>query len=193
MYLTPDIIQALERRFGTPAVRGWEAEFVEREMALMRGCLRKERAHDVTLLIHDESLGLARFALIRKPWYPAGLYRPPSGGVERGEAFEVGAEREAWEETGLAIRLERYVLRVHARFTLGEEAVDWTTHVFSARALTHDLCVQDTHEVAEACWATPEAVHAVMRPRMLAAGSAGFVYRVMLQDGGLGLLSGVHP
>lgn len=186
MYLAA-AMRGVEARFGTPRVLEWEAEFDEREFALLRSCLRKGRAHDVTLFIRDRE----RLALIRKPLYPAGLFRPPSGGVERGEPFEAGARREAFEETGLSVRLTRYLLRFEARFHYSGETVAWATHVVAAEALTRNLEVRDRKEIAAACWATPAAIHAVMRPRMLAWGSEGMRYRVAIQDEALALLG--HP
>jgi ADP-ribose pyrophosphatase YjhB (NUDIX family) len=186
MYLAA-AMRDVEARYGTPRVLAWEAEFDQREFELLRTCLRKGRAHDVTLFIRDGE----RLALIRKPLYPAGLFRPPSGGVERGEPFEAGARREAFEETGLSIRLTRYLLRFDARFRRPGETVAWTTHVVAAEALTHDLVVMDRKEIAEACWGTPAAIHAVMRPRMLAWGSEGMRYRVAIQDEALAMLG--HP
>lgn len=186
MYLTQETIAGLEVKFGAPVLRRYAAEFAEREFSLLQRCLRRERAHDVTLFIrHGE-----RLALIRKQFYPPGLFRPPGGGVEPGEAFEAGAEREAYEETGLSICLTRYLARIDARFTHAGETLPWTTHLFEARALDSALKIIDTKEIAEACWATPAAMDAVMRPRMLAVGSAGMRYRVWLQDLALALLRG---
>lgn len=186
MYLV-ERMSAIEARYGSPRALAWEAEFNGREYDLLRSCLVKGRAHDVTLLIrHGE-----RFALIRKPFYPPGLFRPPSGGVEPGEAFEAGAAREAYEETGLAIRLTRYLLRFDACFRHGAEATSWRTYVFAADAVTRELAVVDHKEIAEACWASPAAIHTVMRPRMLAWGSEGMRYRVAIQDEALAMLG--HP
>jgi 8-oxo-dGTP pyrophosphatase MutT (NUDIX family) len=189
MYLTSETIAALESRYGPPRVLTTGAEFNEREFALLKRCLEKRRAHDVTLFIRDGN----RFALIRKHGYPAGLFRPPSGGIEPGETFEDGAAREALEETGLTIRLSRYLLRVQARFHHAGETVPWTTHVFGADAVTRALQARDRKEIDEACWATPEAIHAVMRPRMKALGSAGMQYRLELQDAALAILGCPPP
>jgi 8-oxo-dGTP pyrophosphatase MutT (NUDIX family) len=179
MYLTQETLRDLERRYGRPAIGAATAEFEAPSFALLERCARKQRAHDVTLLIHDAA---GRFALIRKPSYPAGVFRPPSGGVEPGESFEAGALREAIEETGLHIRLERYLLRVDARFTCGVAVAPWTTHVFSAEALDTQLDPTDRIEIAEARWATVAEIMNDYRPRMLAMGSAGMRYRVDLQD-----------
>src|SRR5688500_6266436 len=84
MYLTEDMLHALAERYGSPALARAEAEFEAREFDLLEYCARNGRAHDVTLFIRGAD---GRFAVIRKPSYPPGLFRPPSGGVEPGECF----------------------------------------------------------------------------------------------------------
>jgi len=42
-----------------------------------------------------------RVALIRKPHFADGIWRPPGGGIKPGEDFVAGAVREALEETGI--------------------------------------------------------------------------------------------
>jgi len=181
---------ALEERWGSPLTGTARAPFREREFGLVEGCLRRGRAHDVTLLIRAPE-GL-RFAVIRKPGYPQGVFRPPSGGVEPGEDFAAGARREAWEETGLEICLERYLLRVEARFTCAQRQAAWVTHVFTAATLGGELAPRDRKEIAEARWAAPGQIHEVYRPRMLAMASPGMRYRVDLQDAALAAL-GLPP
>lgn len=179
MYLTEAVLEPVRREFGVPREATAAAVFTPREFGLLQYCRRKNRAHDITLMIRDRE---GRFALIRKPVYPPGVFRPPSGGVEPGEAFSAGVLREAWEETGLNIHLERYLLRCRAEFSCGGETLPWTTHVFLARATTTVLDPQDRHEIAEACWATLTEMLGPYREAMLAMGSAGMRYRVDLQD-----------
>ncbi|MFQ6090103.1 MAG: NUDIX domain-containing protein, partial [Candidatus Bipolaricaulia bacterium] len=81
------------------------------------------RAHDVTLFIFIEG----RIVAIRKPFHPPGVYRPPSGGVSPGERISEAAEREALEETGLEVELERYLLRLKPTFVHRGERVRWTS------------------------------------------------------------------
>jgi 8-oxo-dGTP pyrophosphatase MutT (NUDIX family) len=187
MYVTEEVIAALEARYGRAQVRRVDAEFTAREVELMDYCLVRGRAHDVTLLIHPRG-SLDRFAVIRKPSYPPDVFRPPSGGVEAAEDFVRGAQREALEETGLAVRLERYLLRVDARFTCDGKIRPWTTHVFSAETDDETVEPRDLHEIAEGRWATTAEIYEELRPAMLRTGSSGFAYRLMLQDTALDLL-----
>jgi ADP-ribose pyrophosphatase YjhB (NUDIX family) len=186
MYVTTETIQELQRRYGTPETAAFSAPFQAREFELMERCGRKGRAHDVTLIIRNPEDG--RIALIRKPSYPPEVFRPPSGGVEPDEPFETGARREAREETGLEVSLERYLLRVDARFTCDGREAPWVTHVFSAARTGGDLEPLDRGEIADARWATVDEVFRTYRPAMLAIGSEGMRYRVFLQDTALRLL-----
>lgn len=190
MYLTQLIIEAVERDYGAPAVARARCEFGRREFALLERCALKRRAHDVTLFIRD---GLGRFAVARKHNYPPDVFRPPSGGVEPGESFAAGAVREAVEETGLHVRLERYVLRVEATFTHGAAEAAWVSHVVLAECFGGELAPTDRKEIAEARWATVEELMERYRPGMLAIGSAGMQYRVELQDLTLHLLGLASP
>jgi ADP-ribose pyrophosphatase YjhB (NUDIX family) len=179
---TREQLAELERRFGRPAEAEAAATLAEASFALVEGCARRGRVHDVTLLAMSPA---GEFALIRKPGYPEGVFRPPSGGVEPGESIEAGARREAREETGLEVRLERYLLRVEAEFTHAGRVVRWTTHVLSAAVVGGELAPLDRKEIAEARWALPAEIHDRYRPRMLAMGSRGMRYRVDLQDAAL--------
>jgi 8-oxo-dGTP pyrophosphatase MutT (NUDIX family) len=178
MHVDRWVLERLESVYGRPRELRLAVEMGEREFALCRRAADRGRTHDVTLFIlRDDEI-----AVIRKWSYPPDLFRPPSGGVEPGEPFEIGAAREAYEETGLHVALDRYLVRVLARFTHFDEALDWQTHVFSARWLGGEIVPIDTHEIAEARWATCDELRCAMRDRLLAHGSPGFRYRVVLQD-----------
>ncbi len=188
--MTRRIIEELERDFGRPVLAAAAAEFNDHEFGLLRRCAVQGRFHDVTLLIRDDA---DRLALIRKPNYPPDVFRPPSGGVEPGETAEEGARREAQEETGLRVRLERYILRVEASFTCAGAENPWSTHVLLARAESGNLDPVDRKEIAAARWATVEQVLRCYRPAMLGWGTPGMRYRVELQDAAFRALGWAEP
>jgi ADP-ribose pyrophosphatase YjhB (NUDIX family) len=194
VYVDAAVVRGLEARYGVPREMAMTLAMAEREYALCRREVARGRAHDVTLFVlrGDADPAQREIAVIRKWSYPPDLFRPPSGGVEPGEAFEAGAVREALEETGLEVLLERYLVRARARFEWEGEALDWTTHVFSARWLGGEIGARDTREIAEARWATVGELDGALRERMLALASAGFRYRVVLHDAALAQL-GMKP
>lgn len=114
---TEDIAR-IEALYGHPAKMAIDVPMREWEFNLLRYSKRDGRYRDATILIPYEE----QLVCIVKHGYPEGIARPPSGGVVPGEPLDSAAEREAYEETGLRIRLERYLLRCNATFTLGSHA-----------------------------------------------------------------------
>jgi 8-oxo-dGTP diphosphatase len=173
----------LRDRFGTPVELPWDGEISEREWAVATH--NPARTHDVTLFILDPS---DRLALIRKPQFEAGVWRPPGGGIRPGEDFVTGAVREALEETGLQVELIRYLVASAAVFRCDGRELEWRTHVFLAGTADEELAPNDPDEIAGARWGTLEELGGPLRQRLLATGHAFWRYRVALHDAALGRL-----
>lgn len=184
MYVDEAMIREMEKKFGRPEVLHLTQEITLEEMALVRSSQKHGRAHDITLFIFRGE----KLALIRKPIHPPGVFRAPSGGLNPGEPFEEGAKREAREETGLKIEIERYLLRIQAWFICGKEEIEWSSHVFSARAVSGELAPEDTREILAARWATLEELQGPIREAVLAPGWGLLDYRVTLTDRAVALL-----
>ena len=178
MYVDTRQIDEIEAKLGKPQVQHMEFEIGELEVAFVRATQKHGRAHDITLFIFDDD----HLALIRKPMFQRPIYRAPSGGLNPGESFEEGAKREALEETGLEVELEKYLLRVHVRFTGGEDHLDWTSHVFQARKVGGRLEAQDTAEIAETIYGTIEDLQGPIRQALLESGRRLLAYRATLTD-----------
>lgn len=195
--LSRQVMRAAEERFGAPRDLSLSFAVDSHELDLVSGSLRKLRTHDVTFFIRQAD----GIVVIRKPMFPPGAYRAPSGGVGAGESAEEGIRREAWEETGLDVQVERYVLRIEATFRgLGswegweqipsavrhdreQAALKWWTHVFSARPQGGtELHPQDQVEIEEAKWVTVEELQGPIRQTLLRTGRGLFAYRVALTD-----------
>lgn len=178
MYITPEVVRELEEKYGTPSEVVLSYEMTPREFDMVRGSQKFGRAHDVTLFIIKDG----RIVVIKKPMYPPGAYRAPSGGITPGERFEDGAIREGYEETGLHVALEKYILRTLVKFTCRDDAINWTSHVFAARPTGGILQPIDTHEIVEARLATVDELMGGVRDTLLASGSTGLAYRAELND-----------
>jgi ADP-ribose pyrophosphatase YjhB (NUDIX family) len=170
------VLAPIRARYGEPVPMPWEGEVTEEELRLAGGI--PGRRHDVTVFVFNGD----RLALIRKPQYSAGLWRPPGGGINVGEDFVAGTEREVLEELGVAIELERYLVETDARFHHAGETVEWRTHVFSARTEATELAPRDTREIAEARWGTLTELQGPLRDAFLATRRALWRYRVALHD-----------
>ncbi len=184
MYVSEETICGLESRYGEPEIVHMRQAMIEPEFELLIGSMKQDRAHDVTMFIFNGPAVVA----IRKHMHPEGVYRAPSGGVMPGEDFVEGALREAYEETGAVVELQRYILRVHAVFTHSGREAPWTSHVFTARYVSGRLRPVDTEEIAEVKQVSLEELQGRIRDIMLASGSGGLAYRVALTDRTLELL-----
>jgi ADP-ribose pyrophosphatase YjhB (NUDIX family) len=179
VHVTEAVLAPLRERYGEPALLEWQGEIDEREHAL--ATYNPRRMHDVTLFIVNGG----RLALIRKPHFEPGIWRPPGGGVKEGEDFVAGVRREAVEETGLEIELQRYLVAAKARFVYEPHEVPWRTHVFLATTEDEELRPRDRDEIAGARWGTLEELAGPLRRRLLATGRAFWRYRVALHDAAL--------
>jgi 8-oxo-dGTP pyrophosphatase MutT (NUDIX family) len=177
MYITEQMIRDAERKYGVPETHKMSFDASERDIGVIRSSQKHGRKHDITLAI----FGHPGVLVIAKPWYPKGLYRLPSGGLDPGESLEDGSAREAWEETGAQIELVRYHLRVDVDFVGESATIPWTTHLFSARYLSGEIAPNDTDEIREARWCalTEMLAH---RELMLKPKVSGLHYRAALQD-----------
>ena len=80
MYINAEIIRDVEQRFGSPREVALAYEMSRREFDMVRRSQKHGRAHDVTVFIIEGE----QVVVIKKPMYPPGAYRAPSGGVGAG-------------------------------------------------------------------------------------------------------------
>jgi ADP-ribose pyrophosphatase YjhB (NUDIX family) len=182
VHLTEAVLAPLRERYGEPALIEWAGEISEQEHAL--ATYDPKRMHDVTLFIVNGE----RLALIRKPHFEPGIWRPPGGGIKAGEDFVAGVKREALEETGLEIELQRYLVVAEARFLYEPHDVPWHTHVFLATTSDEEIEPRDHEEIAAARWGTLDELAGPIRKRLLETGRAFWRYRVALHDAALARL-----
>ena len=100
--------------------------------------------------------------------------------------------REAFEETGLRVELERYLVEARARFSYGGRTLDWRTHVLLATTGDGEIAPRDLDEIAEARWGSLAELAGPLRERLLATGRAFWRYRVALHDAALAAIA-QHP
>lgn len=171
----------LERAFGHPEGAEFPEPFrmQEGEFQLLKGSMSDSRSQqDVTLFIFIDG----KIVVIRKPFHPPGVWRPPSGLVRPGEELAAAARREALEETGLEIELGRYLLRLRPTFIHGGERIDWTSHVFLARRVGGTLKARDTREIEAVRLASIPELEGSIRERLIQSGLGGLLYRAKLAE-----------
>jgi 8-oxo-dGTP pyrophosphatase MutT (NUDIX family) len=170
-------LEDIEKRFGIPLQLSMSVPMSSSEFQNLKDSMRDGRNSDVTLFIFNDN----KIIVIAKPWYPQGLYRAPSGGLLPDEDLELCALREAYEETGAKIKLEKYILRIYVTFTSYEDKVNWTSHVFTAKYLSGDLKPIDTREIKEVNLLSLDEL-AALKEKLLTSDSGGLHYRAALTE-----------
>ncbi len=148
MFVTDDMVWAMIEKYGEPVRESFRIPLSDQEHAYIRSTQRRGRRHDVTLYIFKDD----QLIVTAKHPYPPGLYRPPSGGCDPGEPIEDGAKREAHEETGCEIEIERFLMITNVEFykrTDPDDIIDWNSFVLKARYVSGDFNFTDTHEIRE--------------------------------------------
>lgn len=186
----PDLDEARDR-YGKPATWRFSIPFSEREFQTLDETGKDGRWQDATIVIRAPpaypEAPVDRVIVVAKHWYPAGVFRIPSGGAKPDEGVIATARREAWEETGLRIRLERYLLATDGRFYLGDSdepdrVHPWQSHVFLATPIGRKIAPRDTKEIKAARAADLQEVVDKFHPRLLQYDIGGFRYRVGLEE-----------
>lgn len=177
--INPAEIDALVKKYGRPRRLKFEADFLELECNLIRESTSKGRNHDITCFIRQDG----GYVVIQKHAYSdTGIYRAPSGGAHLGESVEEGASREMREETGLEVRLVRFVLDMTLNVHCGKETIPWRSLVFLAERTGGEMKPIDTHEISGITVKTKEELLGAVAKRMKKTGMGGFKYRVFLTE-----------
>jgi 8-oxo-dGTP pyrophosphatase MutT (NUDIX family) len=184
MYVTYRHIQEAADKYGYPPVIQMVAPVDREEFEFIRSTQHYGRCHDVTMFIFKGQ----ELLVIAKHNYPKGLYRPPSGAIKPGETLAEGALREAYEETGCEIELNRYILQVNVNFTEGRGIIPWRSHVFTGHHLSGDPHPVDTREIREVMLARLDEFEKYKRIIRDKTASGGLNYRARLHDEVLRLL-----
>jgi 8-oxo-dGTP pyrophosphatase MutT (NUDIX family) len=170
-------LEDIEKRLGVPHQLSMSFPMSPPEFLNLKDSMKDGRNSDVTLFIFKDN----KIIVIAKPWYPKGLYRAPSGGLRPNEDLELCALREAYEETGTKIKLEKYILRIYVAFTCFEDKVNWTSHVFTAKYLSGHLKPVDTREIREVNLLSLDELSA-LKEKLLESDSGGLCYRAALTE-----------
>ena len=177
MFVTDDMIGEMVAAYGRPIPRKFSYDVTPREFDRIRASQKHDRNHDVTLYVGKED----RLIVIAKHFYPPGLYRAPSGGIQPGESWRDGIDREVSEEIGCEIELDRFLLSTEVTFTGHNKEIFWRSFVFLATYVSGDFNYTDHDEIKEVRQAHPsefEQFGQIMRSSDI----GGLHYRADLHD-----------
>ncbi len=179
MFIKEETIQQLSKQFGQPKDVSFEFKVSEKEYNGIKSSQKKGREHDVTLYIVKDK----KIIVIAKHFYPQGLFRAPSGGINPGEDFVEGAKREAREETGCEIQFENFLLKTYVQFIQknSDKIINWHSYIFQAKYISGNFEFTDTNEIREV--ALVDIKHfEKFSETMRASEIGGLHYRAALHD-----------
>ncbi len=105
--------------------------------------IQPRRRGEVVLFIYRTS---GHLILHTKDFYPAGTLRVPSGGVKKREALADAAQREAREETGLEVDIQRFLAVIDFVFQYQDRSLHFHSYLFQLRETGGELKAKDERE-----------------------------------------------
>jgi len=173
-------LTALHQDYGVPRRVEFAVEMLPEEFVLVEDSAKRGRYHDVTIFIQHQG----KIVVIEKHAYSkTGIVRAPSGGANPSESLILAAKREAREETGFDVEIDRFVLESHVLLSCGDRPpIPWVSYVFLARVVGGQLGAKDVREISDVQLRSREELLTEIRPLMLASGLGGFKYRAKMTD-----------
>lgn len=117
----------LAQRYGKPVRRSYT---VQADEYLYSNRFRKDQDRRAEVVFAIQDIVSGRIWVHAKPHYPAHIFRLPSGGVHPTEAVEQALLREVYEETGLAVKIDRFVALIECQFRHCDTAAQFASYVF---------------------------------------------------------------
>lgn len=140
--INPEEIEELSRQYGPIERRSYSLEVVRKSFEDWRRVLAEKRRGEVVFVV-KRPVGLI---LHTKDFYPPGTYRLPSGGVRWGESVLSALHREAQEEMGLEVEVDRFLGLLEYEFCCQGETMPFVSYVFLVREAGGELAPQDKEE-----------------------------------------------
>ena len=137
-------IHALASKYGQPLRRRYSIE-ADAYMRAYRGQQDPDRRGEVVFAIRQPN---GEILLHTKHRYDRPIYRLPSGGIERNETVEDALFREIAEETGLSVKVRRFVGVLDCNFVCEEATFPFVSYIFYLDSMSMELRPTDTEEVA---------------------------------------------
>ena len=135
-------IMALAARYGMPARQRCRLEVADETFAVW-AATRQQKCGEAVLFILRRNGNLI---LHTKTFYPPGVYRVPSGGIQCGEALLDAVQRETHEETSLTVAVERFLTVIEFEFRCADRRLLLQSFLFLLKETGGELKVGDANE-----------------------------------------------
>ena len=135
------LLRAMER-YGSPLERS-VVHRVSGHPSVFAPSRERKRVAEVVVLLR---LCNGLYVVHTKRFYPEGVYRLLSGGIKAREGLVAAVRRETLEETGLDVRVERFLGIIRHRFVWQDECLPFTTYVFGVSEAGGTLRFNDPGE-----------------------------------------------
>jgi len=161
------LLADLKQRFGPFQQHHAELHVSSEGMLNMISNLRrkKSRRSEVVMVIPDTE---GRIWLHRKTFYPKMTYRLMTGGINPGEAPHLALLREAEEETGFAVKINRCLAVITYHLYDDEGPLPFVSYLFLTNPQAGQPQPTDTNEAIEDFWAVSPAELAEATQRLRA-------------------------
>lgn len=140
--INPEEIEELARQYGPIERRSYSLEVGRRNFEDWRRELVEKRRGEVVFVVK----GPVGLILHTKDFYPPGTYRLPSGGMRWEESVLSALHREAQEEMGLEVEVERFLGLLVYEFRCQDEMMPFVSYVFLVSEAGGELAPQDKEE-----------------------------------------------
>lgn len=149
------ILNKIEQRFGPFSLHHVDLTITTAGMLdLMAKMNQKPRRGEVVMVIRTET---NQIWLHTKPFYPTGVYRLMTGGLEMGEKPSVAFRREVTEETGFKPKIDRCLAVITYTLRHQTGAQPFVSYVFSTRPISGTPSPADPSEAISDFKAVPVA------------------------------------
>jgi 8-oxo-dGTP pyrophosphatase MutT (NUDIX family) len=134
---------ALARAYGPSRHQVCQVRMQPAGLSTWLAKIERGRRAEVAMLVLRPSGGMV---VQTKDFYAPGTYRIPTGGIDAGESALDAVRREAWEETGLRVEVQRFLGVLAYCLTDGDRKAPFATYVFLLRSSEGAVKVHDPGE-----------------------------------------------
>lgn len=150
----PEILKKLEQRFGPIPQRHVDLSISTEIMLdmVIKMSRKKPRRAEVVMVIPNEQ---GHIWLHTKDFYPQGVYRLMTGGLDPGEVPQQALRREVEEETGFKVKVQRCLAVITYTFAAQEVELPFVSYIFATTPGKGRPQPLDPHEAITGFQAVP--------------------------------------